>query len=961
MKRYGAGAAALTMLLLGWMATATLAQAQPAAPAQVLCLDATYDPARATPRQSLLVRELVRQAVLIAARDELGLATRDAVLREPFPAGARVFDVEAAASEAGDFRSALLERVSGKPPKVVWERTVHVPGIYKDLLPAVVEASGDPLFKEIAKALTDAGFTRRAKPEKEDGAAAAPEVEQKLITLSYFPQFDALRQLHRAPRSPAVLGGLVRGYANLGQLTQLQWNAAHQVFKARALLYAQRMLAAQPDAPDPLWHRAYAWTMTGGHAQALKDLSRASELAKAKQTEAPPWVALIDAACRYDTRALMTAFTEDRNAPLAPLAAYLCFLTIENSSSTDVVMRFTDVARDLNPSCLRLTDAMTESGGVGMQHQTTLQAAEIFKRSIFNELPKMTDLPQNVRDTLDAVQPQANVPKSRADIAAAVVAAGDAAQDTAEPSWAVLGRMMQDTYFAQTQRRVYFMAFVWGLDQSEVAEFNTAAKTLIGDHPYMPVLDAYAAWHTWPKALALLKGVSFRDVNWSMYPLIQKAGSVPELSIGELTLWKLLLANRDDTAVDMERIIRSYWSTQTQFKTGLARTLNEISPHSPIAVAALIEGDWDQSQPKVAEWDREFSNHPVVATALARQYARLGKNADAKRMWEAAIEVSPDIQSFREHAQLYIGEGDEAQWQATREKALKAEDYGLYHARVRVDIAQHFMAKGDYRRAQPYAEAAADTWAEWAMRCAMLCDAGVGDWARAEQWAKNIAERYETAWAEWFIFCKQTGKGNLAAAQRGAKAVLARRGEPISADDARYLGMITWLTGDAKTAANVLRVGLTKYHDTDCGMLAGLALDAAGDAAGRDAAWDELLKLRQTLPNPDEWRRFFELVTLFKAQAASSGDAGAKDVSKIEAHLATKPEAPPKVFYWAGRFVHTRGNIEAAKPFYARCAGTSTGLNRTMAAAELRALGVEPPGMTNLGAAATTNPTTRAQ
>src|SRR5438270_10993149 len=36
----------------------------------------------------LLVRELARQAVLIAARDELGLATRDQTLREPFPQGA---------------------------------------------------------------------------------------------------------------------------------------------------------------------------------------------------------------------------------------------------------------------------------------------------------------------------------------------------------------------------------------------------------------------------------------------------------------------------------------------------------------------------------------------------------------------------------------------------------------------------------------------------------------------------------------------------------------------------------------------------------------------------------------------------------------------------------------------------------------------------------------------------------
>src|SRR5262249_19050538 len=38
------------------------------------------------PRQGLLQRELFRQGLMIAARDELGLATRDRTLRDGFPA-----------------------------------------------------------------------------------------------------------------------------------------------------------------------------------------------------------------------------------------------------------------------------------------------------------------------------------------------------------------------------------------------------------------------------------------------------------------------------------------------------------------------------------------------------------------------------------------------------------------------------------------------------------------------------------------------------------------------------------------------------------------------------------------------------------------------------------------------------------------------------------------------------------
>ncbi|MDQ3439334.1 MAG: hypothetical protein M3478_03180, partial [Planctomycetota bacterium] len=748
-------------------------------------------------------------------------------------------------------------------------------------------------------------------------------------------------------------GGLVRAYANLGQLTQLQWSAAHQTFKARALLYAQRMTAAQPDAPGPLWHRAYGWTMAGAHAEAIKDLARAAELAKATKAELPSWVPLIDAACRYDTTHLLNA-SADADAPTAPLAAYLAFLTLENSPSVNVHRKFAEAAMQFNPSCLRPIDALVEVGGVSELHALTLSAPEIFKRSIFQDLPKMVGLPNEVKDALARAQQAASDPKSRADIAGALVAAGDPAHDAAEPSWAILGRTMQDTFFAQTHRRTHFMAFSWGLDQQEVWDFAQLAKALVGDHPYMPILEAYGSWSDWPKAVKLLGAVGLRDVNLGMLPLARLVGEAQETRIRGISPWQWMAANRDVTAVDLERLIRAYQGSDSHdsFRLELTRELHEVSPHSPIAIGALIEDDWEGSQPKLAQWERDYTNHPAISAALARQYAQQGKTDDAKRMWKSALAASPDWESYRALAGLYLREGDEAQWLATMETALAGEPHGLSDAVLRVDIARHFMGKGDYRRALPYATVAAETWAGWAMWCASHCYEGLEDWANAELWARRTAERYEDQRAEWYVFCRRTGKGDERAALRLARQYVKRVGEPGNADAARFCGMIHLLAREHRPAAKYFAAGFARFKDPDCGILAALAHDAAGDAAARDAAWDALLAMQKSVEKPEEWRRFFELVTLLKDHSTG---AGLKDHAKVEAHLSGKPDAPAKAFYWAGRFFRTRGNDEAAKAFFARCATTSTEMNRTLASAELRDMGVEPRRLK----APTTNPVTQ--
>jgi tetratricopeptide (TPR) repeat protein len=604
-------------------------------------------------------------------------------------------------------------------------------------------------------------------------------------------------------------------------------------------------------------------------------------------------------------------------------------------------MKFGDAARQLNPACVRLIDAMTESGGVGMQHQTTMEAAEVFKGAIFRDLPKIPDQPQSVRDAVTEAQKLANVPRSRADIAAAVVEAGDPSRDTAEPSWAVLGRVMQDTYFAQTHRRVYFMTFMWGLDQREVAAFVEQAKALVGDHPYMPVLEAYGTWSERPRALGLVNGMALRDVNWTMFPFIVQFVKGREVSAGEPALWKLLLANQDDTAVDLERLIRHHYESHTAYKTQVARVLNGVSPHSPVGVATLIEGDWEQSQPKVAQWERDHANHPAVAAALARQYTKLNKLADAKRMWEAALEVSPDVRSYAALAAIHLQEGNEDEWLATLEKALQAEDYGLDHAGVRVQIADHFMAKGDYRRALPYANDAAETWAEWAMSCAVRCHEGLRDWKNAELWVQRISERYEASADNWMMWCLRSGHGDLESATQLARAAAKRTGSGREALVNR--GAFELLTGNAAAAEAPLAESMERYGDAWAGLHVAVLRHDAKDFAGRDAALKVCVERGSELRVNNRQRP--ELIELARlAQRALAQPGGKIDAGKLDAGLRNVPaEERANGEYFAARFFRALGQEKEADDYLLRAANCPdiARTNAVLAIIELRKRGIE--------------------
>ena len=257
-----------------------------------------------------LVRELARQALLIAAEEELGLATLDFSIGESIPSGN---------AAAGPFivRTAALKKrpVPGEKPvtPLLFDFTITItrPEFngqpFSWTAPPLSFPENDwyePLVEQmelmsrgaLIEVLQKAGY-QKSKLGAGTAAKPAPKLENHLDFVS---QFAVIRNLHAQMRTsgetPEVLEGLVRAYANLGNLTDFHWSPASKGFKARALLYAQRLVAKYGQTPSSLAHRAYALALAGRHAAALLTIEA---VRAAKGKDSPEWLGLIEAYCNF--------------------------------------------------------------------------------------------------------------------------------------------------------------------------------------------------------------------------------------------------------------------------------------------------------------------------------------------------------------------------------------------------------------------------------------------------------------------------------------------------------------------------------------------------------------------------------------------------------------------------------------------------------------------------------------
>ncbi len=859
----------------------------------------------ADPRR--LLNEIVRQAVLMATYNQLGAVTRDAMIGEEPPAGSPVRELDVAwiLTPLKQGSTLTIKPEGGKGAE---SHVMKLPSADSAIdpvaatYPRVLERAEVLTREELPKVFKALGMDGKPIVVKADGALT-PEVDKQLATLTFTEQFAALRAIHAAIRadgeSPRRLSGLIRGYANLGVLTEHHWNPAHDVFKARALLAAQRLVAREPRSAEALRHRAYAYALAGLHRFALDDLAAAKAL-PAPADSSSDWGPLVDAYCRFDTKTLMDAKPD----PDRGLAMLLAVLSVEGSWRR---VRRVEVGRALlrdNPECYRVHDEICDAGGVSVLHEATLTPLTVYASEVPRRLQAMSNLPHGIQAQLDD-------PANEVLAAKALVQAGRSA-DRGEPSWGVLGHLMDETRFVQVWRRSKFLAYELGVP---AGEFVDSVRPLIADHPYRPIIESMGADRARDPAryAALIREVNIpvADIEVTELHFFLDTLSAIDAPKGQ-DLFREASLREDSTERDLTMFLPRVSEPD---KLRNARFIEDVSPFSPTARAMRIEKSWAEVEGKAGAWEEEGS--PTILVALGRRYIELKRWNDAQRCLKRALTLAPDQVNYEILAHMFKVQGDWKRWQETLDEFLnREEDYGLDHAEVQKEIANHLMDEGRWKDAQPYAEAAAGSWAAFGMECALRCHEGQKEWDKAELWARRYTERYpDQAWAYWFFFCKRTGHGDVEAATAAAARYVASVGDRAVGIDRLAYGLFYLMSGQKKEALAMFRNATGEDVITGGLIFTALTADALGDTKLRDESLERLTTDPQCLAKS----KSTAIYRMYRA-ALTKEDAVPLDLYAVDKEIAAMPgEYQGNAEFHVGWFLALHGSPEKAAVYLDRC------------------------------------------
>ena len=166
--------------------------------------------------------------------------------------------------------------------------------------------------------------------------------------------------------------------------------------------------------------------------------------------------------------------------PDGELAALLYLLSVEQPSRTGIAHRAAREAIAAGPECFRAYATLCEGGGINALHFATTACPRPCPAASRAGSPRCRACPSAARQA--AGRPDEVAMTKALDEA---TAGGD---DLAEPSWAALARIVRETRFVFTLRRIYFMARQWSVPTDE---YWDEVRPLVAGHRFRPLLEAY--------------------------------------------------------------------------------------------------------------------------------------------------------------------------------------------------------------------------------------------------------------------------------------------------------------------------------------------------------------------------------------------------------------------------------------------------------------------------------------
>ena len=894
--------------------------------------------------KDVLDAELARQALLLTAREEFGLSTRDGSFYEAVERGGeKTYEAWLDFWYRGDCRLRVLrggEEVLVVPLEVKYDyvRT------YQQLTAALEAATREQLVELLQRE----GYKRQ--PNTVVDSAPLPEgAESALSEMNHISQWRALRAIHAAIResgeSPERLGGLVRGYANLTQLYTPLLDLRASACRARALLYAERLVQRWPDRHASKWHRAYAYVLVGMIQSGYEDLL-AIEKAESTDEEPPAWVPLLADYHKYSFDALREEF-EDTDSPVRGLAGNLWFRAVQQANCDSLTVQAGRVLLSSDPSSLWVVDVLFEESGVGLNHWITTVAPQYHGYQIAHWLPLVEELPEEVVEALDEADGAPDIFAS-AKIASALIDAGS--DDAREPSFAVLGRGIEAWNALYVDRRGHFVKYRLGMSAED--EIDTVDSAIAG-YPLAPIIRTLALP---PGSKAedyadVLGDFSFVDGSFrSLYPILKHLPNKTKLQ--NMTVGKaknLLWRARAEVESDLHRMMTVYYRNDDKVQLYYNERLSEISRESPLLVTTNVRLRWDALKHKLKKLHEKYPDYPSLTLVLAQGYLERGDQEQAIEFYEKYLYQVPDANATKELAGIYFQQDDHEKWLATMERIFDYDDYGLQRSYAASAIAATLMYQGKYAEALPWAKRGSQSGASAPMALYCECLTIFGNYPGAEKLAKYNTERYGMNYGhdDWYDWCARTGQGDLEAAWKLKQKRLAEHVRKDKRDHEFAPSFHLLVTGQKEEARDILAERFAKKFSPWDGITLALLYDELGQTEERDKILKAMVEYQEehqeeeTTPKPLYHAR---LAGIFQEAIAS----GEFDQSRVDALVEDYRERgygdlTCRFGIMIGHFMKNRGRKTEAIEYWKPSARYSYDCwERTLAWKYLRDAGVDP-------------------
>jgi len=915
-----------------------------------------------------LVRELGRQAVLLAARDELGLSTRDETLGEPFP--------DSVVDPQKDLHARVRGYSDGSARVELWPASAEpianrAPGKPKGFAGDAIANMTDKLEMmsraELLERLRELGFEGNVKPP--DQKNVPPDsMEVLLLEMNFVSQFAATRAAHGAIKekgqSRKWLGVLVRAYSHLALMTGHHWKSDTEVFSARALLYAERLATANPNDPWSRAHRAYARALVGLHGAALTELDSVEKLSDkaASDRPIPGWYDLIRPYCEFKREPVLAI--ADRRPSLRQLAQRLSFE--QHCRYGDERWLF-DSAQKTASVCpedysiyayMTVTGSPLAVGRIGAHYGPTAMANLLPTR-----IAKLPDLPPSVHrifDTRSGVSTDApgndeahadDAPKAEDDappgdeitneaqptkiseIVAGLREATVAGRDAGEPSVAALGEIIFEEQFVQAAN---YLDVAMNATESSHADEVAALLPSVKGHRYERYIESYSVdvRRETARFYEIIGDMQIVDPRGNMYAMMRKIwrahgggrsqGRGHDAAFRAFYDFGLTLPGFEEA----DRFSSLWWDhMHDYYKKIWVDGVRAVSPHSPRNLRIAINIPEKPTYAQISQWESEAGDDPFIHFRFGQLYRSAGRFDDAIRCFERSIELSPKRKAYEELADTYRESGQEELWVPTLERILEVESLGLEHAMVHRRIANDFMDKEKWAEAEPYALEAAGTWSQWGLQIASAAYEGMGRLEESEKWIRKASQNYPTnGGGKWYFWCRRTGSGDVEAALKLAESHFAPEWKladsnaryqlcifhqlendlPVALADAQYV-----VDESIKAKASPDKLAHAQMHLL---LLARALKNADVEEKTRASVRQSIEAMRKTDPD-------LSTIVAFECKLLDGDKVTDEARIEVDNHLAAAAMHPQRRCnneYFIGRAYDLRGDSEMAKLYYER-------------------------------------------